>query len=89
MNLRFWEKPEVTSEPRRLEIPAERVLMVREFDDAYCALPQREDRAAHYDLWELIATIHPETKKGSWELLYPSALRAEIVERFPNKKPAK
>ena len=84
MNWFPWKKKQEAPkvEPRRLEIPAEKVRHIMVLSDTYGALKSGQDKAAHYDLWAAVAEIFPETAEGRWGLDLKDAMRAFVVERI-------
>lgn len=81
MNWKFCQKPKpVKPEPKRFEIPADKVQEIRRLSDAYSALPSNQDREAHFILCSAIVEIFPELKDCWWRLTFPDGLRAEVFE---------
>jgi len=81
----FWKKKPVAMkkpEGRRLRIPTDKVRRIRELGDKYSAAKAGQDRAAHFDLWEAVAEIHPEVLVGNWAIEFNGPLQAEVVERL-------
>ena len=80
MNWKFWQKDEPAL--RHFEIPADKVQEIKRLLDVHNSLPGGQDFESHYVLWQAISKVIPETKQGLWTLKQPTALTAEVVERF-------
>jgi hypothetical protein len=82
MNFLFWNKKSGEKpEPRRFEVPADKVKELRRLNDVYWSKNIQVDKVAHYELWLFVVEMFPSVSAdGQWRTSFPTALRAEIVE---------
>ena len=76
-NVMHFHVEVVRPEPRRLEIPRNRVVDLLERWDRYCAEPTTMHR---FSAWSAIAEAFPEVREGEWHMDVTRALHPVVVE---------
>lgn len=77
INVWAWFKP---VKPRVLEVPADKVRLIRCLRDDLGRVKADEHHEAKYALWKKVAEVLPEVEHGSWELDFSNALTVMVRE---------